>query len=165
MTVSDSCIPSTRAGAWVCLVLMAFFGVPFLEVVAAESVEVTSTQVDYFEKRIRPFLASDCYECHGAQKQKGGLRVDSREALRRGGDSGPAVIPGDAGRSLLIQSIRHEHSEIKMPKDRPKLPDSVLESFVQWVNDGAPDPRDHPPAAAIGRVCFKRAANGGVSRP
>ena len=145
MTVPDSCIPSTRAGAWVCLVLMAFFGVPVLDVVAAASVEVTSTQVDYFEKRIRPFLANDCYECHGAKKQKGGLRVDSREALRRGGDSGPAVIPGDAGRSLLIQSIRHEHSEIKMPKDRPKLSDSVLESFVQWVNDGAPDPRDHPP--------------------
>lgn len=147
MTVPDSCIPSTRAGAWVCLVLMAIFGVSVLDIVAAEPVEVTSTQADYFEKRIRPFLANDCYECHGAKKQKGGLRVDSREALRRGGGSGPAVIPGDAGRSLLIQSIRHEHSEIKMPKDRPKLSDSVLESFVQWVNDGAPDPRDHPPAA------------------
>ncbi len=111
---------------------------------AAQS--LTPGQVDFFEKRIRPFLANDCYECHGAKKQKGGLRVDSRDGLRKGGDSGPALVPGDANKSLLIQSIRHQHDEFKMPKDRPKLSDSAIGSLVEWVNDGAPDPRDHPSA-------------------
>ena len=64
---------------------------------------ITPAQVDFFEQRIRPFLANDCYECNGAKKQKGGLRVDSRDGLRQGGDSGPAVVPGDAAGSLLIQ--------------------------------------------------------------
>ncbi|MBM3848211.1 MAG: DUF1549 domain-containing protein, partial [Verrucomicrobia bacterium] len=106
----------------------------------------TPARNDFFEKRIRPFLANDCYECHGARKQKGGLRLDSRDALLKGGDSGVVLVPGDAARSLLIQSIRHEHSELKMPKDRPKLPESAIASFVEWVNAGAYDPRDHPPA-------------------
>ncbi len=107
---------------------------------------LTAAQADFFEQRIRPFLANDCYECHGAKKQKGGLRVDSRDGLLKGGDSGPAVVPGDATASLLIQSIRHAHAEFRMPKDRPKLSDSAIASFVQWVNDGAPDPRDQPSA-------------------
>ena len=112
---------------------------------AGRAAQLTPAKVDFFEQRIRPFLANDCYECHGAKKQKGGLRVDSRDGLRKGGDSGPAVVPGDVANSLLIQSIRHEHAEFKMPKDRPKLSDSAIASFVQWVNDGALDPRDHPP--------------------
>ena len=106
----------------------------------------TLARTDFFEKRIRPFLANDCYECHGARKQKGGLRLDSRDALLKGGDSGVVLVPGDAARSVLIQSIRHEHSELRMPKDRPKLSESAIASFVEWVNAGAPDPRDHPPA-------------------
>ncbi|MDA0813855.1 MAG: DUF1549 domain-containing protein, partial [Verrucomicrobia bacterium] len=128
--------------------LSAMVGLAGLGAWTADAAELTSAQLDNFEKRIRPFLANDCYECHGAKKQKGGLRVDSRDGLLKGGDSGPAVVPGDAARSLLIQSIRHEHSEFKMPKDRPKLSDSAISSFVQWVNDGAPDPRDHPPRDA-----------------
>ena len=132
-----------RRLGWTLLVLAALGSHGFLGR-AAEP--LTPAQVDFFEKRIRPFLANDCYECHGAEKQKGGLRLDSRNALRKGGDSGPAIVPGDAAQSLLIQSIRHEHADHRMPKDRPKLSDSAIASFVQWVNDGAPDPRDHPPS-------------------
>ena len=105
-------------------------------------------QLEFFEQRIRPALVNECYECHGATKQKGGLRVDFRDGLRKGGDSGPALIPGDAKKSLLIQSIRHEDPDSKMPKDRPKLADSVIADFVTWVNQGAADPRDQPPTAA-----------------
>jgi Protein of unknown function (DUF1549)/Protein of unknown function (DUF1553)/Planctomycete cytochrome C len=128
--------------AWGLLLLVGLGSHP--SVVRAEE-PPTPAQMDFFEKRIRPFLANDCYECHGAEKQKGGLRLDSRTALRKGGDSGPAIVPGDAARSLLIQSIRHEHADTRMPKDRPKLSESAIGSFVQWVNEGAPDPRDHPP--------------------
>jgi hypothetical protein len=142
-------VPGTRIEraitlAWTILVFAALGSHRFV-VRAAEP--LTPAQVDFFEKRIRPFLANDCYECHGAEKQKGGLRLDSRSALLKGGDSGPAVVPGDATRSLLIQAIRHEHADTRMPKDRPKLSDSAIGSFVQWVNEGAPDPRDHPPVA------------------
>ncbi len=102
---------------------------------------------DFFENRIRPVLARECYECHGAEKQKGGLRVDSRGALRAGGDSGPALVPGSADRSLLVQSIRHQGTDSKMPKNRTKLPDTVIADFVEWINAGAVDPRDGPPGA------------------
>ena len=104
-------------------------------------------QIQFFEQHIRPFLANDCYECHGAKKQKGGLRVDFRDGLLKGGDSGPALVPGDAQNSLLIQAITHEDPDAKMPKDRPKLAGTVIANFVKWVNDGAPDPRDHPSTA------------------
>jgi cytochrome c553 len=115
--------------------------------VAASRVEAaapTPAQLEFFEQRIRPMLANECYECHGAQKQKGKLRVDSRDGLLKGGSSGSAIIPGDAKKSLLIQSIRHDDPDSAMPKDRPKLSYAVIADFVKWVNDGAPDPRDQP---------------------
>ena len=109
---------------------------------------ITSSQLDFFEQRIRPILVNECYECHGAKKQKGGLRVDFRDGLLKGGESGPALISGDAKKSLLIQAIKHENADSEMPKDRPKLSDSAIADFVKWVNQGAADPRDQPPAVS-----------------
>ena len=63
--------------------------------------------VDFFEKRIRPVLHEQCVKCHGSEKQKAGLRVDSREALLHGGETGPALVPGKPESSLLIQAVRH----------------------------------------------------------
>lgn len=102
----------------------------------------TAAEMEFFEKRIRPFLALECYDCHGAEKAEGNLRLNSRNGLLVGGDSGPAIVPGNADDSLLIQSIKHEN--IQMPMDRPKLADSVIADFVRWVNQGAFDPRDKP---------------------
>lgn len=102
--------------------------------------------LDFFEQKIRPVLVSECYDCHGAKKQKGGLRLDSRAGLLKGGETGPGLIPGDAKKSLLIQSITHEHEDLQMPKKAAKLEDAVIRDFVDWVNRGAPDPRDHEPA-------------------
>ncbi|MEQ1904397.1 MAG: PSD1 and planctomycete cytochrome C domain-containing protein [Pirellulaceae bacterium] len=104
----------------------------------------TAAEIEFFEKRIRPFLALECYDCHGAEKAEGNLRLDSRDGVLRGGDSGPAIVPGKADDSLLIQSIKHQHEDFQMPMDRPKLADSVIADFVQWVNLGAFDPRDKP---------------------
>src|SRR5215203_1052051 len=112
-------------------------------------------RVEFFEKRIRPMLANECYECHGAKKQKGGLRLDSRDALLKGGDSGPAIVPGNASRSLLVQSIRHSDPDSAMPKDRPKLSDAVIADFATWVNDGATDPRDTAAAPAPGGAAWE----------
>jgi hypothetical protein len=95
----------------------------------------------FFESKIRPVLAQQCYSCHsaGAKKSRGGLRVDTREALRKGGDSGPALTPGKPESSLLIKALRHD--EVAMPP-KSKLPDAVVADFVRWVAMGAPDPRD-----------------------
>jgi hypothetical protein len=90
----------------------------------------------FFETRIRPILAGTCVKCHGEKKSRGGLRLDSRAAVLQGGDSGPAVTPGDPEQSLLIQAIRQNHDEIKMPPNR-RLPDEVVKDFVTWVKDGA----------------------------
>jgi hypothetical protein len=76
------------------------------------------TEFDFFERRIRPVLAQHCYECHSAQSKslKAGLRVDTREGLRLGGKSGePAVVPGDAEKSLLLKAIRHTSADLQMP--------------------------------------------------
>jgi hypothetical protein len=122
---------------------------PFLALLRGhDAAAATAAQLEFFERRIRPILANECYECHGAKKQKGGLRVDFRDGLLKGGDSGPALVPGVAKKSRLIQSIRHELADSEMPKDRPKLSDSVIADFVKWVDQGAPDPRDTPGVAA-----------------
>ncbi|HTU90288.1 MAG TPA: PSD1 and planctomycete cytochrome C domain-containing protein [Gemmataceae bacterium] len=91
----------------------------------------------FFETRIRPVLAGTCFKCHGGNKINGGLRVDTRQALLRGGQSGPAVTPGAPERSLLIQALRHTaQAQIKMPPNQ-KLPDSTIADFVRWVKEGA----------------------------
>ncbi|HUG66687.1 MAG TPA: PSD1 and planctomycete cytochrome C domain-containing protein [Pirellulaceae bacterium] len=100
-----------------------------------------AASTEFFESRIRPVLVRHCYECHSqaVAKAKGGLRLDSREAIRQGGESGPAVEPGDVANSLLITAIRHESFEMPPKK---KLPESVIADFVKWIEAGAPDPRD-----------------------
>jgi len=96
--------------------------------------------IEFFEKNIRPVLVSKCYSCHSAKakKLKGGLLLDTREATRRGGESGHAVVPGNLEDSLLIESIRYEGLEMP-PKEQ--LPAAVIAKFEKWVKMGAPDPR------------------------
>ena len=105
--------------------------------------------VEFFESRIRPVLVAECYECHDAKKQKGDLRLDYRDGLLKGGEEGPAIVPGDAKKSLLLQSINHTHETLQMPKKRPKLDAKIIADFVEWVNRGAPDPRTKAPEDSI----------------
>jgi Protein of unknown function (DUF1553)/Protein of unknown function (DUF1549)/Planctomycete cytochrome C len=93
--------------------------------------------VDFFEARVRPILVGQCVKCHGPKKQSSGLRLDSREAVLKGGDSGPAITPSDVDRSLLIQAVAHTHPELKMPPSG-KLPDPDVATLRQWVSLGAP---------------------------
>jgi hypothetical protein len=102
---------------------------------------------EFFETRIRPVLAAHCYSCHGATKQQGGLRVDSRDALRNGGDSGPAVEAGQPDDSLIVRVIEHSDPGMEMPKNAARLPSAVARDFRQWVQTGAFDPRDKAPSA------------------
>ncbi len=97
----------------------------------------------FFESRIRPVLVEHCYECHSNEsgKAKGGLLLDSKAALLEGGDSGPALTPGDPDASLLLAAIEHRDPDLEMPPNRDKLPKTVLADFRRWIADGAPDPR------------------------
>lgn len=107
----------------------------------------TPQQLEFFESRIRPILAQECYECHSTStKQKGGLVLDSRPGWQAGGDSGAAIKPGEPAVSLLIQTLKHEHEDLKMPKNGAQLDAKVIADFEQWIREGAPDPRDAPPS-------------------
>jgi hypothetical protein len=114
----------------------------------ARAEELSKDQVEYFEKHIRPVLVEHCYECHSAEseKLKGKLLLDTREAALKGGESGPAVVPGNPDASLVVQALRYENYEMP-PKG--KLPPEVVARFEQWIKDGAADPREGSGAPAI----------------
>ncbi len=119
--------------AFACLCLLVSGG----GVVAAEP---TAKGLDFFEKKIRPVLVEHCYKCHSAnsEKVKGGLLLDTREGIRKGGESGHAVVPGELKKSLLISALKHDGFEMP-PKGM--LPAAVVADFEKWIRDGAVDPR------------------------
>ncbi|MFK5923727.1 MAG: DUF1553 domain-containing protein [Verrucomicrobiota bacterium] len=102
--------------------------------------------IDFFKNKIEPVLIAQCYDCHSAisEKAKGGLRLDSRVNVAKGGKSGFAVVPGDVKKSLLIEALHY--GEFEMPPSDP-LPQEVIADFEKWVAMGAPDPRDHAPSS------------------
>jgi hypothetical protein len=97
-------------------------------------------QIEFFEKQIRPVLVEKCYSCHSAAAKvvQGGLKLDTAAALRAGGDNGPAIVPGDVEKGLLLDALRWDSFE--MPPDG-KLPDDTIKAFERWIAVGAPDPR------------------------
>ena len=106
--------------------------------------EISREQVAFFEKEIRPVLIAECYQCHSIEsardgKLRGGLLLDSKQGILTGGDSGPAVMPGEVGKSLILSALNYESFE--MPPGG-KLSDEVIAAFSKWVKLGAPDPRE-----------------------
>ena len=98
---------------------------------------------EFFEKRIRPALAEHCYKCHSAKSEKveGGLLLDTHGGILKGGDSGPAIVPGDPEKSLLIKAVRSAEQDLPRPHKDKKLPDAQIAELVAWVKMGAPGPR------------------------
>src|SRR5262245_10926045 len=90
---------------------------------------------DHFESKVRPLLAEHCTRCHGPDKQRGGLRLDSARALAKGGESGPVVVPGQPDESRLVEAVRYA-GDLKMPP-KGKLSEADLTALVAWVRDGA----------------------------
>jgi hypothetical protein len=120
---------------------------------AASAGEVPAPRsVEFFEKRVRPVLIEHCGKCHGndARKIKGGLRVDSRAAILKGGDSGPALVPGQPAKSRLIEALGYKNVDLQMPP-KGKLPDAVIVDIAAWVQGGAPWPEEKPADAAVRR--------------
>ncbi len=119
-------------------------------VASVDAADPDRAGLEFFENKIRPVLVNHCYECHSAtaaeeQNVQGGLLLDSREGSLRGGESGPAVVPGNPDESLLIGALKHE--SFKMPPDA-KLPKPIVADFVKWIEMGAPDPREGDTALA-----------------
>ncbi len=102
---------------------------------AALAASPAPDSADFFESRIRPVLANNCFSCHAAS-QLGGLRLDSRESMLKGGKSGPALVAGDPDKSLLIQAVRQTNPKLKMPMGG-KLKDQEIEDLAAWVKAGA----------------------------
>jgi mono/diheme cytochrome c family protein len=108
----------------------------------------TREQAEFFNAKIRPVLFDTCGECH-IDDENGGLRTDSRESLIKGGENGPAIVPGDPEASLLIHAIRRDGTGPRMPKEGPRLSQETIDAFTKWIKDGAPWPVDKlewPPA-------------------
>jgi mono/diheme cytochrome c family protein len=105
---------------------------PVEAVAAAEPAADTSL----FDTKIWPVLQQNCIGCHGPEKQKSGLRVDSLEALLKGGDFGPVLVPGDVEKSYLVEVLKYK-GDVQMPP-KEKLPDDVIAAFAEWVGQGAP---------------------------
>ena len=112
----------------------------------AEAAELSREHLEFFEKRIRPVLAERCYECHSAaaNKRKGGLTLDTRAGLLKGGETGPVLVPGDPEKSKLIEAIRYQNRDLQMPPKSRLAPEQVHD-LEQWVKLGAPDPRVESP--------------------
>jgi len=129
-------------------------GLVALAVTAPVAASPSPEQLAFFESKIRPVLVQHCYSCHSAEALAGGklkaeLLLDSRPGMAKGGESGPAVVPGDKEASLILAALKHEGFD--MPP-AGKLPDQVIADFEKWVDMGAPDPRTEPAATLDERV-------------
>lgn len=132
----------------ICLLLLPLAGPMAM---GQERATPTKEQLDFFESKIRPVLVEHCYRCHAPEAKiiKAGLRLDHREGLLKGGDTGAAIVPGQPAKSLLLKALKYDGLEMP-PKG--KLAESVIKDFDTWIMMGAPDPRksdDVPKARTI----------------
>ena len=105
--------------------------------------------VAFFESKIRPLLVEHCYECHSEKKHKGGLRLDNKAGWQQGGETGPAITPGNAETSLLMKAVRYKDDDLQMPPKK-RLSNEEISALEQWIKMGAPDPRTGTVAAPKG---------------
>src|SRR5207249_7824916 len=129
---------AAAAGAWRCLAFWLAFALLAMApwaASAADDVKPDPMSIELFEKEVRPLLAKHCMSRHGPTQQFPSLRIDSRQALLKGGSRGPAIVPGDASLSLLAKAVRHEG--LKMPVGG-KLAAEEIAAIEKWINLGAP---------------------------
>ena len=118
-----------------------------LLLITASPASADDVSVDY-TTQVKPIFARHCAACHGVKKQQVGLRIDSAKGMLDGGDSGPAIVPGEAAKSLLIHAITGTEGASQMPPEGDKLSDAEIASIRKWINDGAKYPADEMTEAA-----------------
>ena len=121
------------------MVAIALASLPICGFPDAFAAETRRAAEERFENEVRPVLMGTCFPCHGGKKVSGGLKVSSREALLKGGDSGPAIVPFDVRGSLLLRAISHADESLKMPPSK-KLADEQVRAMTTWIEQGAPWP-------------------------
>src|SRR5688572_21317290 len=118
----------------------------------AVTAEPTKEQIEFFEQKIRPILADNCYQCHSQEqgKSKGDLTLDTKKGWEKGGESGPAIVPGDPEKSTLYKAVSYKDDDLQMPPKSKggKLADQQIADLATWIKMGAPDPRLEPAKAA-----------------
>ena len=110
----------------------------------AKAPELTKPQLDFFEAKVRPVLAANCYKCHSTEsggKVKGGLLLDSRKGWMKGGENGPVIVPGNPAKSKLLVAINYKDADLQMPPKGEKMSEKEIADLTTWVRMGAPDPR------------------------
>ena len=135
---------------FVSIPVMGFFRCSILILLLVVCRLWADAKTDFFESKIRPVLATHCFECHG-HKDKGGLKLDSREAILQGGDSGPAIVLGKPQKSLLMTAVQHADSELEMPPKK-KLPPEAIADLSQWIRAGAVWPEGKGLGFATGEI-------------
>ncbi|HVK10561.1 MAG TPA: c-type cytochrome domain-containing protein, partial [Gemmataceae bacterium] len=128
-----------------------------------------AAEPEFFETKVRPVLVEHCQKCHGDAKgkePKGGLRVDGRAFLLKGGDNGPALVPGDPGKSKLIEAVRFDNADLQMPP-KGKLPPAVIADLTAWVKAGAvwPGAQEQAPVGPAAFDLAKRKAEHWAWKP
>src|ERR1043166_2359028 len=117
----------------------------------AGPIRAEDTAERHFIQRVKPLLESRCVSCHGPDKAKAGLRLDSREAALKGGETGAAVVPGQPSSSLLLQAVMHSKKDLEMPP-KDKLTTNDIAVLERWIREGAPWPKSAAIAAAAPRL-------------
>ena len=135
---------------FVSIPVMGFFRCSILILLLVVCRLWADAKTDFFESKIRPVLATHCFECHG-HKDKGGLKLNSREAILQGGDSGPAIVLGKPQKSLLMTAVQHADSELEMPPKK-KLPPEAIADLSQWIRAGAVWPEGKGLGFATGEI-------------
>jgi len=124
---------------------------PLCLLLAGRNVADATASVDY-ARDVQPILARACVSCHGAAKQRGGLRLDTATGLREGGDSGPALVPGDSSRSRLYQAITGTNDVPVMPAKGPRLAAAEVGCIKAWIDQGATIPVKAASGGAVAKV-------------
>ena len=135
----------TRISTGACALVLLFGGAA-----AAVGGDADPAGLEFFEKKVRPVLVEHCFKCHStrAKKSRGGLLLDSRAGLLKGGDNGPALVPGNPDKSRLIEAIHYNNVDLRMPP-KGKLPDAAVAALEAWVKQGAPWPREDTPKPVV----------------
>ena len=132
------------SGSWLILLLL-------IAALPGRADALSTENSAFFESKVRPLLAEHCYSCHGDKAVQGGLRLDSKEALLKGGEHGAALVAGKPEQSLLIRAVQYTDKSLQMPP-KGRMADAQIAVLIEWVKRGAPDPRTAAPAASAGRV-------------
>ena len=132
------------------ILILGMFGVWLSAGHAQEAAKPSPAAIQFFESKVRPVLAENCFSCHGDKKQRGSLRLDSLAAILEGGDQGPALVPGHPEKSLIAKAITHDDKDFKMPPTK-KLAREQIADLTNWIKMGAPWPGGTNTAAPVAR--------------